>query len=101
MLVVRAMVEEAYGMNVSQCLFAGTAFLMGLLNVATAGRLIMGPTLADRLVAFDVINTFVCVIMMLLGAAYDSVVMVDVAIVYMTLFFICTLYFARHLEGGL
>jgi len=95
------MVEEAYGMNVSQCLFAGTAFLMGLFIVAMSGRLFMGPTIADRLVVFDVINSMVSVIMLLLGAAYDSVVMVDVAIVYMALSFVSTLYFARHLEGGL
>jgi multicomponent Na+:H+ antiporter subunit F len=38
--------------------------------------------------------------MLLLGAVYDSVVMIDVAIVYMALSFVGTLYFARHLEGG-
>jgi len=36
-----------------------------------------------------------------LGAVYDSVVMIDVAIVYMALSFVSTLYFARHLEGGI
>ena len=87
-------------MSVSQYLFSGTAFLMALLIVVTMGRLIMGPTIADRMVAFDVINTLVCMIMLFLAVAYDSVVMVDVAIVYMALFFICTLYFARYMEGG-
>ena len=88
-------------MNASQYLFAGTAFLMGVLLVALIGRLFVGPTIADRLVAFDVVNTLVSAIMLLLGAVYDSVVMVDVAIVYMALSFVSTLYFARHLEGGL
>ena len=88
-------------MNFSQYLFAGTAFLMGILLVALIGRLFVGPTVADRLVAFDVVNTLVSAIMLLLGAVYDSVVMVDVAIVYMALSFVSTLYFARHLEGGL
>ena len=88
-------------MNVSQYLFAGTAFLMGVLLVALIGRLFVGPTVADRLIALDVVNTLVSAIMLLLGAVYDSVVMVDVAIVYMALSFVSTLYFARHLEGGL
>lgn len=87
-------------MSVSQYLFAGVAFLMAVLIVALSGRLFVGPTTPDRLVALDAINTLVSGIMLLLGAVYDSVVMVDVAIVYMALAFVSTLYFARHLEGG-
>jgi multicomponent Na+:H+ antiporter subunit F len=87
-------------MNASQYFFAGTAFIMALLLVGVMGRLIAGPTTADRLVALDTVNTLVSGIMLLLGAVYDSVVMVDVAIVYMALSFVSTLYFARHLEGG-
>jgi len=88
-------------MNFSQYLFAGVTFLMGLLLVGLTGRLFVGPTTADRLVALDVVNTLVSGIMLLLGAVYDSVVMVDVAIVYMALSFVSTLYFARYLEGGI
>ena len=88
-------------MSLSQYLFAIVAFLMSVMIVATTGRLISGPTTADRLVAFDVINTLASGIMLLLGAVYDSVVMVDVAIVYMALSFVSGLYFARHLEGGI
>ncbi|MDR1379268.1 MAG: cation:proton antiporter [Synergistaceae bacterium] len=88
-------------MNLSQYLFVGTAWLMAVLIVALVGRLIAGPTTPDRLIALDTVNTLVSGIMLLLGAVYDSVVMVDVAIVYMALSFVSTLYFARHLEGGL
>ena len=88
-------------MNLSQYLFAIVAFLMSVMIVAVAGRLISGPTTADRLVALDTINTLVSGIMLLLGAVYDSVVMIDVAIVYMALSFVSTLYFARRLEGGI
>jgi multicomponent Na+:H+ antiporter subunit F len=93
--------EEDSGMNLSQYLFAGTAWLMAILIVGLVGRLIAGPTTPDRLIALDTVNTLVSGIMLLLGAVYDSVVMVDVAIVYMALSFVSTLYFARHLEGGL
>ena len=87
-------------MNLSQDLFAAAAFLMSIMTVALVGRLTAGPTTADRLVALDTINTLVSSIMLLLGAVYDSVAMIDVAIVYMALSFVVTLYFARHLEGG-
>ena len=88
-------------MSLSQYLFAMVAFLMSAMIVALAGRLIAGPTTADRLVALDAVNTLVSGIMLLLGAVYDSVVMIDVAIVYMALSFVSTLYFARRLEGGI
>ena len=88
-------------MNLSQYLFAMAAFLMSVMIVALAGRLMSGPTTADRMVAFDTINTLVSGIMLLLGAVYDSVAMIDVSIVYMALSFVSTLYFARKLEGGI
>ncbi|MDR1376386.1 MAG: cation:proton antiporter [Synergistaceae bacterium] len=88
-------------MSVSQYLFAGTTLVMAVLIVALIGRLIAGPTTPDRLVAMDTVNTLVSGIMLLLGAVYDAVVMVDVAIVYMALSFVSTLYFARYLEGGI
>jgi multicomponent Na+:H+ antiporter subunit F len=87
-------------MSASQYLFAGTTLLMAVLIVALLGRLIVGPTTPDRLIALDTVNTLVSGIMLLLGAVYDSVVVVDVAIVYMALSFVSTLYFARYLEGG-
>jgi multicomponent Na+:H+ antiporter subunit F len=87
-------------MSASQYLFAGTALVMAVLIVTLVGRLIAGPTTPDRLLALDTVNTLVSGIMLLLGAVYDAVVMVDVAIVYMALSFVSTLYFARYLEGG-
>jgi multicomponent Na+:H+ antiporter subunit F len=86
-------------MSASQYLFAGTSLLMAVLIVALLGRLIVGPTIPDRLIALDTVNTLVSGIMLLMGAVYDAVVMVDVAIVYMALSFVSTLYFARYLEA--
>ena len=81
-------------MNLSQCFFMGVAFIMAVLMVALVPRLLSGPSTADRLVVLDTINTFVSGIMLLLGAVYDSVVMVDVAIAYMSLSFVSGLYIA-------
>jgi len=63
-------------------------------------RLVMGPTVPDRVVALDTMNTFVVAMMIILGAVYDSIVMVDIAIVYAALSFVGTLFIARYIEGG-
>ncbi len=79
--------------------FAASA--IGIATLFILGRLVGGPTLADRAVALDTMNTFVVALMILLSAFFDSVVMVDIAIVYGALSFVSTMFIARYLEGGL
>jgi len=64
-------------------------------------RAIAGPTLPDRVVALDTINTLMVAIMIILSVVYREVILVDVAIVYALLSFVSTLYIARYLEGGI
>jgi multicomponent Na+:H+ antiporter subunit F len=64
-------------------------------------RIAIGPTAGDRVVGLDTINTLVVAAMIVLGAAFEQVVFVDVAIIYALLSFVGTLYIARYLEGGL
>lgn len=80
--------------------FAWAAGIIALCVFLMSGRLIAGPTVADRVVALDSINTLVVALMILLAVIYDSVVMVDVAIVYAGLSFVGTLFLARYIEGG-
>ena len=63
-------------------------------------RLILGPTIPDRVVGVDTINTIVIVGMVIFGAAFNEVIYIDVAIVYAFLSFISTLFIAKYLEGG-
>jgi multicomponent Na+:H+ antiporter subunit F len=88
-------------MILSQYVFFIGAFILALIILGYVGRLVAGPTMGDRLVVFDAINTVVSCIMLLLAVVYDSVVMVDVAIVYMAISFVSILYFARRMEGGI
>ena len=74
---------------------------MGVAAVFIMGRLVAGPTASDRLVAYDTMNTLVIAIMILLSVVYDSVVMVDISIVYAALSFVGTLFIARFIEGGM
>jgi multicomponent Na+:H+ antiporter subunit F len=63
-------------------------------------RIIIGPTIPDRVVGVDTINTIVIVGMVIFGAAFNEVIYIDVAIVYAFLSFISTLFIAKYLEGG-
>ncbi|WP_029166401.1 monovalent cation/H+ antiporter complex subunit F [Aminiphilus circumscriptus] len=84
----------------STVLFTWGAALLGIMALFMFGRLIAGPTLPDRVVALDAMNTLAIAIMIVLSVVYDSVVMVDVAIVYAALSFVSTLFLARYIEGG-
>jgi multicomponent Na+:H+ antiporter subunit F len=64
-------------------------------------RIGLGPTVGDRVVGLDTLNTLVVASMIVLGAAFDQVILVDVAIIYALLSFVGTLYVARYLEGEL
>lgn len=63
-------------------------------------RLFLGPTPPDRLVGLDTLNTVVVVSMVILGAAFDQVTYIDVAIVYALLSFVTTLFIAKYIEKG-
>ena len=64
-------------------------------------RVLLGPTVPDRVVGVDTLNTLIVAGMVLLGAAYDRVIYIDIAIVYALLSYIGTLVIAKYLQGGL
>lgn len=78
---------------------AGLALLIFM--VVAVVRIGLGPTVADRLVGLDTINTLVVASMIILGAAYDQIIYIDVAIVYALLSFVGTLYISKYIEGGM
>ena len=63
-------------------------------------RVIRGPRAPDRVVGLDTVNTIVITSMVIIGAAYNEIILIDVAIVYALLSFISTLFIAKYLEGG-
>ncbi|ASI99954.1 cation:proton antiporter [Thermococcus celer] len=64
-------------------------------------RVFLGPSVPDRVVGVDTLNTLIVAGMVLLGAAYDRTIYIDVAIVYALLSYVGTLAIARYLQGGL
>lgn len=59
-----------------------------------------GPTVPDRIVGLDTVNTIVVTTMVVLAAALREPIYIDVAIIYALLSFVTTLFIARHIEKG-
>ncbi len=85
-------------MTFARCLFGFAASWLGVLAFGSIVRLIQGPTEADRAVALDTMNSLVIAIMILLSAAFDSILLADLAIVYCGLSFVATMYIGRYIE---
>lgn len=81
-------------------MWVAVAVFLGLCIIVSLVRLILGPKAPSRIVGLDTINTLVVVSMVVLGAAFDEVILIDVAIVYALLSFITTLYIAKYIEKG-
>ena len=73
---------------------------LGVLILVCFIRVVIGPTIPDRLVALDTINTLVVATLVVLGAAFESIIYIDVAMVYAMLAFVTTLYISKYLEGN-
>lgn len=87
-------------MMIDPLAFFVVAACLLLFTLVAMVRIASGPTAGDRVVGLDTINTLVVSTMIILGAAYDQVVFIDVAIIYALLSFVGTLYIARYLERG-
>ena len=77
-------------------------FSVTLLAVLLATlRALLGPTVADRVVAVDALTTITVALMVMLGVIYGREIYLDVALVYAVLAFMGVLIVARYMEGGL
>ncbi|MEE9323519.1 MAG: monovalent cation/H+ antiporter complex subunit F [Candidatus Aenigmarchaeota archaeon] len=62
-------------------------------------RLAKGPTLPDRVLAADTINSIIIGMVVLLGIYYNNQMIVDIAIVYAMIAFLGTLAVSKYLFG--
>jgi multicomponent Na+:H+ antiporter subunit F len=61
-------------------------------------RLVKGPTLADRVVALDLVTMILVVILTLFGMSIDDSAYIDAAIALGLVAFLATVAFARYIE---
>ncbi len=82
---------------------APTDFLLGVaavlvaLAIAVGYRVVVGPTVQDRVVAVNALGTTAVVVLALLGAAFDDTGLLDVALAYGLLNFLLSVGLARIL----
>ena len=81
-------------------LFSSLALFILVLIAIAVIRIAIGPTMPDRLVGMDTANTLMVSALIVLAAAYNQVIYIDIAIVYAMLSFVGTLFFAKYLEGA-
>ena len=79
--------------------FMVIAIVLVVLMLVCLARILLGPTMPDRIVALDTINTLVMGFLVVLGAAFNAVIYIDVAIVYALLAFVSTLFISNYLEA--
>jgi len=72
--------------------------MLALAVVLAFIRLLRGPSLPDRVVAFDLMTSVAVGIMALYSLATEETVFLDVAIVLALISFLGTVAFARYLE---
>ena len=82
-------------------LFIATGSVLIFLTLLPFYRMIKGPTVQDRIISFDMMNTLVMCSMISFSVGYQTPTYVDVAVVYILLSYIATLYLAKYLEGNL
>lgn len=78
----------------------GSSIFLGLLSFVSLYRAIVGPTLADRVVAINMISTKVSIIIVLVSVFLKEKNYVDVALIYAMVSFITTVSVAKYLERG-
>jgi multicomponent Na+:H+ antiporter subunit F len=85
---------------VADALLGGAALLAGLAAVLL-GRVVVGPTVHDRVVAVNVVGTTIVVVIALVGAALGEPGFLDVALVYALLNFLLSIGLSKFsIERG-
>ncbi len=76
--------------------------LWGLAISALLGfwRVVVGPTVPDRIVAADTLSTILTTFLALLSLLFDDTVFLDVAIAFAVLSFADVLIMAKYFEHG-
>jgi multicomponent Na+:H+ antiporter subunit F len=72
--------------------------LLGISVVLTVVRMVKGPSLADRVVALELVNLLAIGIITVFALAVDQTEFFDIAVVIALVSFMATVGFARYIE---
>jgi multicomponent Na+:H+ antiporter subunit F len=73
---------------------------LAILSFASLYRSIKGPSVADRIIAINVISTKVTVMILLISIVLNQTGYMDVALIYALVGFITTLSVSKYLAKG-
>ncbi len=73
--------------------------LIGIGVLFAVIRLLLGPTVFDRVVGLDTLNIIITALIAFLAFVFKNSLYLDIALAYGILSFIETVLFARFLEG--
>ena len=73
--------------------------ILALLTICCLIRAVMGPTIADRLVAVNMMGTIVMVIIAVLGLLMDEDYLVDICLIYAMIRFLAVVVLTKVYTG--
>lgn len=82
-------------------MFEFITVLLLLSILITLYRFLKGPTLADRIVAFDVMNIMGISLLVILALHFQRSLYLDIALVFGLIGFLGTTIFGRYIEKGI
>ncbi|NDL67425.1 monovalent cation/H+ antiporter complex subunit F [Anaerotalea alkaliphila] len=72
--------------------------LLSLLALASAGRIVLGPTLWDRLLGLNLFSSKIIMLIVLYAVATERSYLLDIALVYVLLGFISIIFIAEFIQ---
>lgn len=79
--------------------FLGASFFLGITTLLCLLRVIIGPSLGDRIIGINVIGTKTIVLIAIISAVLHESFFIDVVLVYAMISFIGSYVIAREIEG--
>jgi len=81
-------------------MITGFAIFFSILSIIVSYRVVVGPTITDRLIGADTIGIFMSMVMLMIALKYDVAMLVDIVLAYAVLLFIDMLIYAKYFEHG-
>ena len=76
-------------------------FLLLIAMFMTLYRFLIGPTLSDRVIAFDVLSILCISLLVIIALIFKSSLYLDIALVFGLISFLGTTIFGRYIEKGI
>ncbi len=86
--------------NLYNYLFLGAIIVLGILVVFALIRAIIGPRVADRIIAINMMGTLIIVIIAIFAALFDEEYLVDISLIYAMISFLAVVVLTKVYMGA-